>query len=217
MKRRFPALRIQSDLRGFRFQEIRSFIDHSRSGIAAIWSKFTNDFDARTAGWPEDQVDKYVDSIYDDLAMMRDQAPQLLRQAQCVIIYGTFENAIVDICRAAHMDGKIATAPPNKMNMDGVKKYLIPHVRLVPKPFAEDWEWLHDFRVIRNWIAHNGGRAEESGTNRTKAEVFASRNAGLIKFGRFGDLSLEDQFVDRACEKADGALATLEEAVCAPL
>ncbi len=212
-KRRFSILQIQSELTEFRLTEVRSFIEHSRSGMSAIWNKFSRDFDATTAGWPKDQVDEYVNHIYDDLASVRDQSPQLLRHAQCMIVYGTFENAIVGLCRTAHRDGKIANTPPTKMYMDDVKGYLLPHVRQRPQPFAQEWQWLHEFRIIRNWMAHNGGRADMSGGNWTRARTFARRNTGLIKFGQFGDISVEDPLVDRACDKTIRAVSRLEKAV----
>jgi hypothetical protein len=70
--------------------EISSFIDHSRQGMTTTWREFSDDFDKATAGWSEGQIEEYVNFIYDDIAMLRDESLRLLRQAQCMILYGAF-------------------------------------------------------------------------------------------------------------------------------
>lgn len=76
---------------GLRFKVIEAFIEHSREGMHATWKAFSKRFDCTTAGWSDDEIADYVDYIYDDLAMVRDESPQLLRHAQCMILYGAFE------------------------------------------------------------------------------------------------------------------------------
>lgn len=203
-------------LHAFRFEEVDSFVRHSRQGMRTAWKQFTKDFDKATAGWSESQVSDYVDHNYDDMAMLRDESPQLLRQAQCMVVYGTFENGLAKLCRAVHRDGQIATTPPSKLYMDDVKGYLRPHIRDTPKPFASDWQWMHEFRIIRNWLAHNGGVAQpdiETNGNWATANRFLRRNRGLIKFVRWNEIQIEDGLVDRAIRKATDATNRLERAL----
>jgi hypothetical protein len=200
----------------FRLEEIRSFISHSRRGMKTVWNEFSEKFDKTTVGWSKEQISEYVDFIYDDMAMFRDESPQLMRQAQCMIVYGTFEHGIVNLCRAIHRDGKIATTLKDKAYMDDVKGYLRPYIRTRPAPFAKDWQWLHEFRIIRNWMAHNGGKAQKDTNpdgNWAKANTFVRRNRGLIKFARFGEVIVEDGLIDRAIAKASSAAAIIEKAV----
>lgn len=206
---------IHNRLVEFRFKEIESFIDHSREGMNATWMEFSKEFDRTTAGWTEAEISDYVDHIYDDLAMLRDESPRLLRHAQCMIVYGTFESAIVGLCRALHRDRKIAQAPAIKMYMDDVKGYLQPHLRARPEPFANDWQWMHEFRIIRNWLAHNGGKVQKdthAAGKWAQANRFVRRNRGLIKFGGVGEIAIEDTLVDRAVIKAEGAFDRLQRA-----
>ena len=217
LRSRMTLLGIHDQLTKFRFLEIESFIHHSREGMNAAWEEFSERFDKTTTGWDEAEVAEYVDYVYDDIAMLRDESPQLLRHAQCMIVYGTFEHAIVNLCRALHRDKKIATPPkPKNMYMDDVKGYLRPHLgkRPRPDPFSKDWQF-HEFRIIRNWMAHNGGRVQKdsnSNGNWKQANTFVRRNRGLIRFTERGDITVEDELIRRALEKARDASDTLHKA-----
>jgi hypothetical protein len=208
--------RIERTLTRHRLQEIASFIDHSRQGMTAMWEKFSARFNKVTAGFTEEAMAEYIDHVYDDLAMLRDESPQLLRHAQCMIVYGTFEKRMANVCRAVHYDGKIITQPEDKLYMDGVKDYLRPHIRNRPEPFGKDWQWMDEFRIIRNWMAHNGGKVQQDtkpNGNWVKAKRFVRRNRALIEFARFDEIIVSDKLVDRAVEKATRAITTIENAV----
>jgi hypothetical protein len=181
--------------------------------MTAMWKKFSGKHDKLIAGWPEDAIADYIDHIYDDIAMLRDESPQLLRHAHCMIVYGTFENSIGSLCRVVHLDGKITKPLPNSLHMSDVKGYLRPHIKTQPTPFAKDWDWMDEFRIIRNWMAHNGGKVQQDGDNWVNAKKFRRRNRGLIKFARFDEIIVEEELVDRALEKATRATTTIEKAV----
>jgi hypothetical protein len=184
--------------------------------MTAMWKKFSARFDKVTAGLTEEAMAEYIDHVYDDIAMLRDESPQLLRHAQCMIVYGTFEKRMANLCRAVHSDGKITNPPPDKLYMDDVKGYLRLHVGTRPQPFGKDWQWMDEFRVIRNWMAHNGGKVQldtKSNGNWVKAKRFVRRNRGLIEFARFDEIIVNDQLVDRALEKATRAISAIEKAV----
>lgn len=221
MKKRYVKRRmfgIHRQLSAFRRQEVTSFIEHSREGMGAIWKNFSKKFDETTSGWSEGDVDEYVNHVYDDMAALRDESPQLLRHAQCMIVYGTFENSLADLCRSVHTDGKVGTAPPDRLYIDDVKGYLRPHLRQRPNPFAEDWQWMHEFRIIRNWMAHAGGRTQPDanpGGNWSQAQTFVRRNRGLIQFSQLRRIIVEDGLVDRALQKAAGAIVRVEKAAAA--
>jgi hypothetical protein len=211
---RMTMFGVHQSLADFRRREIESFIQHSRQGMKATWKEFGEKFDKTTAEWSEEDTAEYVDHIYDDIAMLRDESPQLLRHAQCMIVYGTFENSIVNLCRAIHRDGKITTPLKDKAYMDDVKGYLKPHIGATA--FGKEWEWMHEFRIIRNWMAHNGGKVQEDttpGGNWERAQTFVRRNRGLIKFARYGEIIVEDGLVDRALEKAEAGVVKIEKAV----
>ena len=126
-----------------------------------------------------------------------------------MVVYGMFENSLGNLCRVAQLDGKITKSLPKKLHMPDVKGYLRPHIRTQPRPFAKEWEWMDEFRIIRNWMAHNGGKVQRDGDNWVNAKNFRRRNPRLIKFASFDEIIVEEGLVDRALEKATRATATI--------
>jgi hypothetical protein len=206
---------IQQRLTDFHFEELRGFIDHTRTGMASTWKEFNAKFERTTAGWDEDQKHEYAEHIYDDIASLRDASPQLLRQAQCMMIFGTFENGVANLCRAIHRDKKIAVAPPDNLYTYKAKAYLLPHIGKRPAPFTTEWAWLDEFRIFRNWMAHNGGRAQRDNKpagNWSRTQQFLRRNRGLIKVIQHNEIAVEDRLVDRAFTRASDAMARIHKA-----
>lgn len=96
--------------------------------------------------------------------------------------------------------------------MAEVKGYLTPYLRTRPAPFAKSWQWMDEFRVIRNWMAHNGGKVREDtqpNGNWANAARFVRRNRGLIRFGGRGEIVVQGVLVDRALDQAADALDRL--------
>lgn len=186
----------------------------ARAVMRAAWRKFSKDFDKTTAGWAKDQVAHYVDHIYDDLAMIRDESPRLLRYAQCMIVYGTFENSVVRICHLLNRAGRIGATPPRRMYAHHAREYL--HTHVMPWP-EDDWQWLDGFRVIRNWMAHGSGRVPPSyDRDWALARAFARHNRGAITIPKLGTIVVKDGLVDRAFEKVSGVLTKIHDAVQEP-
>ena len=75
---------------------------------------------------------------------------------------------------------------------------------------------MHKFRIIRNWMAHNGGKVQEDTVingNWDRAKAFQQQNRGLIDFAQFGEIRVEDGLVDRALQQAEVTATKIEEAV----
>ena len=74
---------------------------------------------------------------------------------------------------------------------------------------------MDEFRIIRNWMAHNGGKARhDTGTvgNWARAQHFLRRNRGMIKFLRHNEIVVEDALVDRAMKRSAHAVARGQKA-----
>jgi hypothetical protein len=133
-----------------------------------------------------------------------------------MMVYGTFEHAVATLCRTVHRDGKIASAPTKNIYMHTAVGYLRPHLRVRHDPFAKEWGWMDQFRIIRNWMAHNGGRVQKDSTVGGKwdrAKQFLVRNRGMISFASLGDILVEDTLIDRALDRTGTAIDRLHRAV----
>jgi hypothetical protein len=207
---------IHKQLVKFKFLELEAFITHSRNGMSATWKKFSKEFNERTAGWSEDEIAEYVDQMYDDIAMLRDESPQLLRHAQAMVVYGSFEHSMANLCRAVHRDGKVTAALPKEIHLRHAERYLHPALPNGHAAFATDWGWMDDFRIIRDWMAHNAGKVQKdttAGGNWDRAKQFLRRNRGMIKFASLGDILVEDAFTTRVLGRARGAIDRVHQVV----
>lgn len=100
--------------------------------------------------------------------------------------------------------------------MDDAKGYIKPHLSARPAPFAKEWQWMHEFRIIRNWLAHNGGKVQKDDHPDGKwaqANTFVRRNRGLIKFSTLGEIIIENGLIDRALDKATSTIDRIHKAV----
>ncbi len=198
-----------------RLEGIEAFVRISRNAMGSAFVDFGKEFEAATAGLGQDERNEYLEQVYDELSRLRDESPQLLRQAHCMMLYGTFENILADLCRTVYRDKKIPNPPPEKIYTWTAKKYLEPHIAKRPAPFGKEWEWLDEFRIIRNWIAHNGARVQKDnkpGGLWESAQRFVNRNRGMIKFMRFREIVVEDALLNRAIRKTTDALARVHKA-----
>jgi hypothetical protein len=225
--RPFHVFHFTRQLAEFRLHSVRGFIDHSRDGMAAMFEEFNAEFDRLTADYSQEERDEYADWRYDDIAQIRDESPELLRHAQCMMIYGAFENILASLCRSLHRDGKITDPPPEEIYTYRAKQYLKPVLPAQPSPFAAEWEWLNQFRVIRNWLAHNGGKIQrpkpQVSATPTKAERkavhdwqtakdFQRAHADLIEFRDTRDIVVQDGLVDLAFDNVKAAVNRIYQA-----
>jgi hypothetical protein len=124
--KRIYAVHVQ--LTQYRVDELAEFIEHSRGGMSALWKDFSERFDKVTAGMDEDAVSEYVDFIYDDMAQLRDTSPLMNRLAHAMMVYGTFESSLANLCRLVDRDKKVPEKLPKRLYMEDVKKYLDPYI-----------------------------------------------------------------------------------------
>jgi hypothetical protein len=197
----------------YRMDETAGFIDHSRAGMKSEWKKFSDRFDSVTKSMDADAVDDYVNILYDEMAQLRDISPAMNRHAHCMIVYGAFESCLGNLCRMIDAHKKVATKLPNQLHMDDIKNYLKSHV--AKYAFGKEWQWMYELRILRNWIAHNGAKAERSnakGSRWITTQTFRKRNSRLFSITDHDDILIEDGLIDRAIEKSNRALATMHRA-----
>lgn len=64
---------LMTRINALRLEGLDSFVGHSRQGMGVAWKQFAKAFDKTTAGWNESEVSDYVDRIYDEVVLLRDQ------------------------------------------------------------------------------------------------------------------------------------------------
>jgi hypothetical protein len=142
----------------YKVQEMEEFLNLTDSGISLKYEEFGEWLKSKTKGMDKERVAEFIDLYYDDLAMVRDIAPHMLRYAQYLCVFGAFEHAAGDLCRVLHRDGKVSVAPPSRnFYLDRIEKYLRKKAALGKAAFGKDWKFMLDARYPRNAIAHADG------------------------------------------------------------
>jgi len=164
----------------FRVEQMRGFLKITNSGTASEFAKFGEWVDQQTSGLSARDADEFIDHYYDDLAMVRDIAPQMLHYAQILCIYGAFEHAAADIYRTLHRLTKATRKPPKNMYLHVTQKHLVDFAGFRKKAFGKDWTFLMQVREVRNAIAHGDGRLrQDNKAIAAKRFIKANKHLGL--------------------------------------
>lgn len=146
-------------LSGHRLDEIKESLDLIEGGLKSKFEDWGDWYEKRTKGWSDDERSEFIDHYYDDLAMVRDTAPNMARQAMCVCLSGYFETFLADSCRFLHRGKKSFSSPKQKLYLEDSKEYLIDVAGFDEKLFnSEEWTFCVKASYVRNAIAHCDGR-----------------------------------------------------------
>ena len=109
----------------FQLDQLKEFLRITNTGIASEFAKFDEWVRQETSDFTVQEADEFIDHYYDDLAMVRDVAPQMLRYAQILCLYGSFERAAADIYRMLYRRSKATKKPDKNMYLDSTQRYLV--------------------------------------------------------------------------------------------
>lgn len=167
----------------FRVDQMRGFLRITNAGTASEFAKFGEWVGQETSDFSAQEADDFIDHYYDDLAMVRDIAPQMLHYAQILCIFGAFEHAAADIYRTLHRLAKATRKPPKNMYLYHTQEYLVKYADFRKKVFAKDWFFLMRARDVRNAIAHGSGKLrKDNKANAVKRFIRASKHLSLDQF-----------------------------------
>ena len=187
--------------------ELEEFIRLTNRGISLELKKFGQWLEDRTANMSQDEANKFVDIYYDDLAMVRDLAPQMLHYAQYLVLFGVFEHEAGGLCRALWRECKATREPPDNLYLDKVEEFLRQHAGFRKKVFGKEWRFMLGARYPRNAIAHNRGSLKK---NRQvgKARAFIHRHPKL-GLNDWDTVVVEDGFCEDMLQKMEAAMESL--------
>jgi hypothetical protein len=188
-----------------RLDEISEFLNLIESGLANKFQKWEEWYKIETDCWSDDDKDAFTDHYYDDLAMVRDIAPNMARHAMCVCLSGYFENFMADLCRFLHRHIPVASGPGQILHLDNSKKYLINECTVDRNIFAsQQWEFCVRASYVRNAIVHCGGRVPEHllGTLGWRANIikqFVNSTDGIY-ITQTNDIMIENRYLNQVID-----------------
>ncbi len=209
MRRRSPIRRltILGELWRFRVSDMAEFIRITESGMSSEFASFSEWVDDRTNGMGEEQVGEFIDHYYDDLAMVRDVVPRMLRYAQFLCVFGIYEHEVGALCWFLHRDGKAARKPSRNLYLATTQDYLVQHAGFRKMAFGSDWRFTLAARYLRNAIAHSNGRLS-SDQRSVKARAFVSKHSKLCLDDR-GRIIVEGGFCEDLVRRMKSAMTAL--------
>lgn len=169
-----------------RFHGYRSFVGGS---VASDLQRI----EAELNELPEDKREDYIDWNYDDLALVRDEFPGILRSTTFIALYSVLEHRLRHVCGLLKRgEFRKFKGKPGESYLDRARRFIeIECERPFPRASAE-WCLLNGhFRIIRNCLVH------EAGEVRGKEAVLSAISVlkGIEQSER-GEIILEDACLD---------------------
>lgn len=202
-----PSLRLFSIYRSlweYRANDLREFLRISEGGLASKFEDWGDWYEERTKGLSDEQRSEFIDDYYDDLAMVRDTAPNLFRHAAFVMIVGFFEATVADICRLLHRTKKVTHAPRQKLYLDASSEYLTAKAGLPALLFGGPWDRCKQAEWLRDAIIHNNGRLPAHADGKLGDAVEAARGfvegSAHISLSNHGDILIDAGFCEDVLE-----------------
>ena len=196
-----------SDLWTDALSELHEFVRITNQGLSSEFKKFGQWLNQRTAEMNEVEANRFADIYYDDLAMIRDLAPQMLHYAQYLVLFGVFEHEAGHLCRTLRRDGKASREPPDNLYLHKVEDFLRQHAGFRKKVFGKAWGFMLRARYPRNAIAHNRGRLKKNGQV-GKAKAFI-RGHPKLHLNDWDTVVVEEGFCEDMLEKMEAAMQSL--------
>lgn len=174
---------------GHRFEVLEQFSEEVESFINSKFDEFKQQAIKDTEGYSEDEEQEYYDHFYDDLVLVRDDYPSLLRYQTITTAHSLLEETLMDIYNQ-HSKGAA-----------GYKKYkkrcslisaLIEYMRRemnINIPASPVLEFINNLTKVRNNIVHCNGyifndQHEQRLERIISSSLFLKSNSGKIVVGK---------------------------------
>jgi len=179
-----------------RLDEIVESLDLIESGLKNKFQDWGEWYEKKTKGWSDAEKSDFIDHYYDDLAMVRDTAPNMARQAICVCISGYFETFMADLCRYVYKTKLLPSGPRQKLYLEDSQNYLIDKAGFCEQLFdSQEWKFCIKASYVRNAIAHYNGRVPNhlQGNLKKQAEIITQfiNNTEGVSVTTIGDILID--------------------------
>ncbi|MCX5644609.1 MAG: hypothetical protein NTZ17_07970 [Phycisphaerae bacterium] len=195
--------------------EMRRFIDIGEHALESEFKDWGDWYEKQTQGFSEEEKHEFVDAYYDDLATVRDLAPQLFRRACFVMQVDFWETTAANLVRTLHRFGLLSGTPKQRIYHGGSKDYLLNHVGFRKSAFGRAWAFCERADKVRNIIVHNNGElphTPQTQNNLAKDVKIAKRfikSTAHIHLSDSSSVELEQGFCYAVNEKAVECVETL--------
>ncbi|PKH09267.1 hypothetical protein [Planomicrobium sp. MB-3u-38] len=144
----------------------------------------------------EEQDEYFGDYRYDEMVLLRETLPKIMKNSLVSNIYAFVEANFQDFCTQVN-DIKGTTSKPQTDNLEGYKNFLIKNLDLENLMEIEEWNLLNALRVVRNRIMHSNGKVDFENKYHENA-IKVINETEFLSIDEFGEIIVDDIFIDNA-------------------
>lgn len=168
-KRAYYIFKHLSEIRLYEITDCLNLIESALTNKFQNWGEW---FEKETDGWSDADKEDFIDHYYDDLAMIRDTAPNMVRQSMCICLSGYIENFMADFCHFLHRHIPRSPCPKQKLYIEGSMKYLMKIDNFNKEIFdSQQWLFYTKAKYVRDAIVHYNGRLPSHSQGKIKERV----------------------------------------------
>lgn len=189
------------------------FIQIGESGLKSEFEDWGDWYERQTDGFSDEEKSDFIDGYYEDLAMVRDVAPQMFRKACFIMLIGVWETAAANLVRHLYQFNILGNKPIQKIYCDKAKLYLRDDVGFRKSTFRGAWDFCERAAKVRHIIIHNDGRLPygaqgKLGNNVETARRFV-RYTRHIHLSQHSSIELDREFCYTLNEKVVESVRSL--------
>lgn len=153
---------------------------------------------------PEEQDEYFGDYRYDEMVLLRETLPKIMKNSMVSNIYAFVEANFQEFCIKVN-DIKKTTSKPQTDNLEGYKNFLTRNLDVENLLDIEEWNLLNALRMVRNRIMHSSGKVNFE--NKSHENVIKVINeTEFLSIDEFDEIIVDDIFIDNALTFSKGIL-----------
>ncbi|MEQ2528857.1 hypothetical protein WMO40_19455 [Bacillaceae bacterium CLA-AA-H227] len=191
----------------YRLELIKQYSDEVEKFVASKFDEFVQQAEKATKGLTEDEQQNYYDYFYDDLALVRDEYPSILRYSIITATYSSLERALFRIHYQKSKDRQGFKKFKNKnSDLDAIIQYIRIEMGISIPHKSDELNFIQNLNKVRNNIVHSNGRIfDDNNPNRIEKIVKNSSNLEIAS----GELVVKKEYIDEMLSNVNSFLSSI--------
>ncbi|QJX65139.1 hypothetical protein HLK66_26015 (plasmid) [Niallia circulans] len=178
----------------YRLELITLYSNEVENFIESKFDEFIQQADEATKGLSEDEKQNYYEYYYDDLALVRDEYPSILRYSIITATYSSLERALFRIHYQKSKDRHgFKKYKKNNSDLDAILEYITIEMEINILHLADELNFIQSLNKVRNNIVHSNGRIfDDNNPKRIEKIINKSSNLEINS----GQLVVKKEYID---------------------
>jgi vacuolar-type H+-ATPase subunit I/STV1 len=191
----------------YRLELIEQYSEEVEKFIALKFDEFVKQAEEATEGLSEDEQQNYYEYYYDDLALVRDEYPSILRYSIITATYSSLERALLRIHYQKSKDREGFKKYKNRnSDLDAILQYIRKEMEINFLHLADELNYIQNLNKVRNNIVHSNGRIfDDKFPKRIERVVEKSSNLEIVS----GELVVKKEYIDEMLLNVKSLLSSI--------